>query len=399
MKSLIKIGAAGAALALLLAGCASADTGSTEGAGDDPFEYLFIGGTTGPTASIVNNVILGIQTQIDIINDDGGINGQPIHLSIRDSKGDPTQAVTQLQAVLSSGDTPDLVYPGVSSAESLALLPLLTENNIWSMGQTASPLLNKPADYPYHFGISVDKTTEIQSGISEPLKELKPKVVGIFTSTDALGDAVEAAATPVIEDLNAKVVVERFDPAGVDYTVQIQRLLASNPDVIFADFTGGEPTVRMFAALEAAGALDTPLWIGSGVLGGVSPTTVASDAQLANCSMPTVYSFSVRTDPVKADIEPLGQALLDSGRATSIYISGLGFDVIKVAAEAANLSKDGDYSGSTMQAILEKETINSVLYGDLKYSADSHFPDPIPDTYSFAPCTSQIDSEGFWVTN
>jgi len=380
--------------ATLLAACGNGGGESDDGT----FDILLIAGVTGPTAGPVENVVLGLETAIEAVNSDGGINGKQIKLEVLDSKADPTQAVSQLQKVLASGDKPDLVWPGVSSPESLALLPVLTDEKIWSFGQTASPLINDPKKYPYHFGISVDKNNEWMAAALEPMKKLAPKTVGMLTPSDAFGDAAEAAVKAVTDEVGAELVVERFDPTGLDYTVQYSRVLSKNPDVVVLDTTGGDPTPRLFAAREAADGLDTPIWIAQGVTGAQPPKTVATPEQLENCEMPSVFAYTVRPESVPEKIAPLADTIESDHPGLSIYAPGLAYDLVRIAALAAEQSEGygGEEMAKAMLALDVPDDYSVVYGGDLKYTNETHFPVPPDNLFSMMPCSVELTDDGFF---
>lgn len=403
MKS-IKAGmAALAASALLLAGC-SDDASQAQDGDETPFNFLFIGGVTGPAGPTTETILLGLQAAADDINASGGVDGRMIEITTMDSNADPTQAVSQLQRALTSGTRPDLIYPGTTSGETLALLPLLTREELWSMSQTASPAINIPDDYPFHFGISLSKTDEY-AVMSTVIESTGAQRIGMLASSDAYGDASVAALEASVADLGADLFIERYDADAVDLTTQYQRVLSNDPDYIWLDSSGGDPVPRLFSAREAAGGLDTPVWVSNGVFTAGAPADLASEAALEECTMPGLFTYTVHSDPLPENILPLAEAVESDKPGVSIYAPGLAYDLLRVGAYAASQSTDGT-TGPVMAEVMQSLDLPdgySIIYGsNLEYTAESHFPQPSDGVQlgvDALPCAAAVTESGFWQEN
>ncbi|MCW2757260.1 MAG: branched-chain amino acid transporter substrate-binding protein, partial [Nocardioidaceae bacterium] len=111
--------------ALALSACGSnASSGSSGGS----YRILYVAGQTGvlsPTAIAIGR---GIKAHVDAINAEGGLDGKKIVLQTKDDQSDPTRGVTLVQEQLNGDNPPDLVIPGVSSNEALAVAPLLARS-------------------------------------------------------------------------------------------------------------------------------------------------------------------------------------------------------------------------------------------------------------------------------
>ena len=120
----------------------------------NPYVYLFSADLTGSLQQFSIAEELGINAAITDINANGGILGRQVVLQTQNDQNDPTTAVNLLEQRLSSGKKPDAMYPGGSSAVSLALQPVMTQNKILATDATSSDALNVPSKYPYFFGVS-----------------------------------------------------------------------------------------------------------------------------------------------------------------------------------------------------------------------------------------------------
>ncbi|MES2172276.1 MAG: ABC transporter substrate-binding protein [Actinomycetota bacterium] len=377
MKRHVTISAAIAIAAVAgLAACSAQPSASPSATTGGTFTVDMIVGQTGPLAAAAADFSLGMQTAADGINKAGGIQGKKVVVKILDDKSDPTQAVTQLQTLINSGTKPDLVYAGISSSETLAMLPILTQNKILSISQATAAAINVPATYPYHFGVS-PTNAEGLAVIGATIKSKKYKKVALIVSNDANGADLTTTVTTDATQNGAKVVdTEQYDPNGVDYTVQFQRALAAKPDVIFTDGSGPAIAGRLFSARATAGATSIPL-IGGGGISGLALNTIASADAIKNCSIP-VFSFLIQGgDTAEAALlKPLAAATKASGQTGTIYGPGIGFDAMRIVALAGKTAKST--SGADMAKVLGKLSTPkgySVQYPDgFSYSSSTHFP-------------------------
>lgn len=351
-----RLAAIGAAIgALVLAGCSS--PGSADSGDDDgQVDVLLVAGKSGPTATIVEDVTSGMEAAIAEVNEAGGINGQKVTLEVLDTGGDPTRAASELQRRLSQGDKPDLVVPGVSSVEALAMTPLLTREGIISINNAASPELNKPEDYPYHFGYTPVPEDQ-QAGLLPALEDLGAKSVVALLGNDAYGEAMADALASLLEGSGIDLEVEVFKLDDLDLSISYERALSNDPDAVFFEAIG-DPAKRLVEAREIVGATDIPTIGGFGINstdGG--PSKWASDAANENLSTEIFASQVYQAAEERSEtltnffesIEELG-GVRESVQAPFIF-----YDIINLYAAAA------DQAGST-----DADEVKEQLEGEME---------------------------------
>ncbi len=269
------------AAALVLTGCA-ADDGGTGGTGGEAS-----GGTYTVYASLsLTGALAGsskaqqesLEIAVDSINANGGIAGEQVELIIVDDQLDPTKAVTLLQEQIDK-EAPDLVIHGVSSAVTLAMLPLLTRNEILSIGTTYANAINDPATYPYAFGTNPVVALDPQAAAELFADEGYTKIA-YLGANDALGQSIAEAFAAELPGKGFELVQEAYAPTDLDMTAQLQRLQAGNPDALIIQGYGSASGY----ALESRTKLgwDIPTYGDGGLGNGNNLALISSEADWNN---------------------------------------------------------------------------------------------------------------------
>lgn len=229
-RSVTRLVAGALVLPLVLAGCGGQQLGE-ESSTDGPFRVFFTADMTGATSTLNRALLSGIKVAVDDANANGGIGGREVELIQNNDQNDPTSAVSALQEQINSGNKPDLVYPGGSSAVSLSLLPITTREEILTIGATVASQLNDPETFPYHFG-----TAELTKAYVPPFVRIAEeqgfgKVAMIF-SNNPTGQAAEAAYRKDLEAAGLEFVSVGYQPDALDMTPQLEQLRSQNPDAL-----------------------------------------------------------------------------------------------------------------------------------------------------------------------
>jgi branched-chain amino acid transport system substrate-binding protein len=221
-------------LGILLAVCAAMAPPAAAQSGGQPFKLLFIGALSGPAGPVGKFELAGFQASADEVNSRGGILGRKIEVSSEDSAGQGTRAVSILQEKLSSGQKPDAVIAGAISNETLAILPVTSQNKIMTIAATGATPANNPSLYPYNFQATL-AYAYFADFLAGYLKGKGYKKIGLLTSNDANGQATAKAEKDGMEKAGLTVVAETFSTSDLDLTAPVQRIADAKPDAfVFA---------------------------------------------------------------------------------------------------------------------------------------------------------------------
>ncbi|MCC5577480.1 ABC transporter substrate-binding protein [Microtetraspora sp. AC03309] len=386
--------AVGAALALFAAGgCGGADTADQAG----NFDVLFIGGVTGPAATTVAATTKALDAAAKSVNENGGVKGRKMVITVKDSQGDPRRAVSLLQEQLSGDNKPDVVIPSGTSAEALAMVPVLTRNKLVSVAFGASPMLNDPQKYPYHFQ-SVPSSAAQLTGLRKHLEEKGAKRLGLLVSQDEYGKGVVQAVKAQLAGSSIEVRDFEFVPTDIDLSVYYRRMLDANPDFVYLDTTG-DAAVRLLQARVQSGAVNMPTIVGSGMsLTAGGPFKYGSAEANKNLE---ILVFKVEVAVPESSQSPIFKdfiARYSGGQPiqNSLSTPALAWDQLRLVAAAA--SQDGaldDLPASLVKAVynLKVEDGYWLTERQFTFTPDKHTPTPTPDDFPFIASVAQVNGQ------
>jgi branched-chain amino acid transport system substrate-binding protein len=274
-----------AAVALAASACGSSSSGGPGSAGgksggSQPFVILDVTALSGPYAVIGAPQVQATKAAVNYLNSTGGLSGHKITLVVKDDQGDASTAVSIVQQALSSGTKPNLVLPGVTSNETVALLPLLARNDVLSIASTGAAEITDTAKYPLSFGASF----EPQDGPDSEAAYLAGKgykTVGVLYSDDAYGTSWYSFVTSALAAQHLKQVAVNYDPTSIDLSPEMTKLDSEHPDVILAEGFGA-PVGSIYAARVKLGNFSIPMVADITISAGNPWATVGNAAAFAN---------------------------------------------------------------------------------------------------------------------
>ena len=391
---------------LALAACGGDDGkggSSASGSGKGgTFDVVFVSGLSGPIAPVGTSMQAALEAAVESINADGGINGQDVKLEALDGQGDPTKSVDVLQKRLANGDKPDLVYAGVVSAETLAMLPILAREGIPSVASAFSPQTDDIKAYPLHHGIIPTAVDQILP-VKGYAKDHHVKKMVVLATQDASGDASVAGVRKTLSDTDVKVDEVRITPDTLDTASAWEQVKAAHPDAVFVNALG-ELNSRLFAGRVTAGATDIPLIAGTSTsgTGGGPAALVSSPDALKNVDM-TVFAFSVddggKPDHVVGDFIDGYRSRVDKPGALIAPASAWdALHMFKYAAEQAH-STEPQAMVDAINKGLHVDPGSFVIYPELTYAKGHILPSVSQELFENIPASSAVGDDGRFVVD
>jgi branched-chain amino acid transport system substrate-binding protein len=219
----------------------------------DPYRIHVILPLTGGAAFLGKGEQQALQLFEKLVNQEGGINGQPLELVFHDDQTSPQTTVQIANGILP--EKPAVMLGSSIVAMCSAMAPLLKEG---PFDYCLSPGVH-PAAGSYQYSTSTDTHALIEALVRYfRLRGLTK--IAFMSSTDASGQDAERGFDEVIklpENSSIQVVErQRFNPTDVSVSAQIERVKAANPQAFIAWSTGA-PIATVFKGILQAG-LDVP---------------------------------------------------------------------------------------------------------------------------------------------
>jgi len=187
--------------------------------------------------------VKGAQMLVDEVNAKGGVLGRKLQLIVRDSKGNPDEAV-RVSRELILKDNVDFLVGTLTSAEGPAVSPIARENKIVFIAPiTKTDMLTAPKNlHPYVFRTASTTTTEGRSAAELMAKWQDIKRVGTMSYDYAYGQDVTKSFVEHLKKLrpDIEIVDQQWPKLGEqDYTPFINAQMSRKPDAVFSSLWGG----------------------------------------------------------------------------------------------------------------------------------------------------------------
>jgi len=238
--------------AVALAACALA-LGTVGARAADPYKIHVILPLTGGAAFLGQGEQTALKLFEKLVNEEHGINGQPISFVYHDDQTNPQTTVQIANGILP--EKPAVVLGSSIVAMCRAMAPLLKQG---PFDYCLSPGVH-PEPGSFQYSTSAD-THALIDALVRYFRLRGLTRIAFMSSTDASGQDAERGFNEVLklpENAGIKAVErQRFNPTDVSVTAQIERIKAANPQAFIA-WTTGAPIATVFKGVLQAG-LDVP---------------------------------------------------------------------------------------------------------------------------------------------
>ena len=233
---------------LLLAGTGSAL--ATQGVSKDQIVIGSIQDLSGPVVALGKPINNGMLLRAEQLNAAGGIHGRKLKVVIEDSSYDPKKAVLAAQKLLNQ----DKVFAMVGSLGtpvSLATIPLVIEKGVPHLFPITAHTGNFEPVHKLKFSLSNPYPNTTRIGIQEMLKLKGYKRVAILYQDDEYGMDVVRGAESALKGAGLSLVERTsYKRGATDFSSQMQKLKAANPDLIILGTVVRETIGAMAAARQ-----------------------------------------------------------------------------------------------------------------------------------------------------
>lgn len=224
-----------AAASMVLGACGGGGDGDggQAGGGAKTYALAFVGPLTGDNANLGINIRNGAKVAVEEANKAGG--GLKFELKEFDTQGDPAQATTLKERFINDQSIIGIVGPTFSGETRALLQPLQDAGLVMvSASATNAALPNAvPGQTVFHRLVPDD---DVQGrGLTDYVaKKLAVKRAAYVDDNSEYGKGLADATRTLLEAAGVETVaVERVDPRSQDFSAAVNRIRASNAELVF----------------------------------------------------------------------------------------------------------------------------------------------------------------------
>lgn len=308
-RTLLK-GAAGFGAALLAAGlksCTSSessptasDSSSAEAGGTaagEPVKIGLVAAITGGSALSGEAITRGLTVAIDEVNQNGGVmGGRPLELVTRDDESTPAKGVSAARELIEQENVA-IVFGGIDSPVSLAMLPVFHELEVPYMGvwAAATGITQNDFDPNYAFRVSANDNIVDRFLMKHVSETYDTEKVGLVLINNPWGESNEAGFKQWAPEYGLEIVgTEKFNDSDTDMSAQLTRLREAGAGALLL-VANAAPGAQMMKSLTRLG-WEVPVISHWGISGGRFSELAGPDAN--KVVFVQTYSFYGEQGPV-----------------------------------------------------------------------------------------------------
>jgi branched-chain amino acid transport system substrate-binding protein len=321
----------------LLAGCTDEGPDSTNKITDNKIQTVKVGVITalsGDAAALGQQIKNVLDYELVKVNTDAAAKGYKFELIYEDGKCAGGDSVTAFQK-LTDIDGIQFLLGGTCSSETLGIAPLLAEKKVLALtGWSSSPEVEGKS--PYLFSISYSDDA-VGKAVADEIG--KYKKVAILTEQNDYNTALRKTVVAALKEKYPDVQIvsdEQFTKGVTDFRNQLQKVKASDPDILFLN-----PNVGVTAE-----------------------SLIKQMAELKDWKLPKVGTYSIMGETtLKLAPEFLeGTIILDAPKVNDAEFTDL---MAKIIAEKGSMSDLGNYYVAT-----SIDALDLMSQAIMKYNGD-----------------------------
>ena len=221
-------------LLALAAGALLATAGFAQSQGVSKTEITLgsIQDLSGPLAGFGKQVRLGMMLRVDEINEQGGVNGRKLKLTIEDSGYDPKKAVLAAQKLVNQ-DKIFAMVAHIGTAQNLAAMPVQFDKNVINFFPVTAA---REMYEPYHrlkYSFAATYYDQIRQALPSLVKEKKATKVCAIYQDDEFGLEVLRGAEAGLKAAGMELTEKTsFKRGATDFSSQVAKMKAAGCEFV-----------------------------------------------------------------------------------------------------------------------------------------------------------------------
>jgi branched-chain amino acid transport system substrate-binding protein len=267
---------------------------------EGPIKIGLVAALSGQSALSGEGITRGLTMAINEINAAGGVLGRKLELVRRDDESNPSKGqVAARELIDREGCT--VLFGGIDSPVSLAIVPLINESHVPFMGvwAAATKITQNGANPNYAFRVSAVDALVDKRLLAHATAKHGAKAPGLMLINNGWGESNRAGLNAAAEQTGVKLAgIEKFEEQDVDLTPQASRLRASGADAVIL-VANAAPGAQAVKALQRLG-WKPPVVSHWGISGGQFPQLAGNAAN--GVEFVQTYSFFGKQNAIGAKL-------------------------------------------------------------------------------------------------
>lgn len=214
-------------LSIFISACSpakEADVKSTTG--NEPYKVGAVLDISGNSSSLGIPERDTLLMLVEKLNNNGGINGHSVDLTIMDNKSDETESVLAIKTLIEKGSV--AILGASSSGTSMAMIKTVESEKVPMISLAAASSIVEPVNDRQWVFKTAQSDTVMISKIVSYLKENNLNKIAFLYMNNSYGDNGKKAISAAVKDSGINIVAEeKFDANDKDMTPQLTKVKAS----------------------------------------------------------------------------------------------------------------------------------------------------------------------------
>lgn len=332
----------------------------------DPIRIGFTGPLSGSLSLLGAGVRDGLQTYVELVNSQGGVNGRKLELIAEDDAYDPTKTLAAAKKLVEQDKITAFVSP-TGTPNVAALVPYATERKV--------PIL-----FPYAFSNTLTNPTKryvfttlpevrVQANVlgDYVLTEVKHKKIAAIYQNDDFGQDAVAGLEARLKKDNIPLTKLPFDRGSTNFSgVVAQARQAEVESVVFL----GIPRDAALVMKEANKMGWKPLFSGHNALGDPQTFTLAGVQLVEGSVAVAVMEPLDSTKAAMAEFQAHQKKFLPKTNPTTYSLHG--YTAGKILVQALKGIKGEINAESIVTALESMKDYDTGLMAPITYTKDQH---------------------------
>jgi branched-chain amino acid transport system substrate-binding protein len=225
--SLRRIGAvlSVAAIAIVAVSCSGGKKAASE-----PITIGAIFAVTGPASFLGAPEAKTAEMMVEQINQQGGINGRPLKLIIKDSGGNPEKAISFAKQLIEEDQVFAIIGPS-TSGETMKIKSICEKANTLLLSCAAAEVIVEPV--AKHVFKTPQKDSQAARQIFKTMNDMGITKIGVVSGNTGFGNAGKQQLEKLAPDAGIEIAIsEVYDKAATDLTGVLTKVKAKDVDAV-----------------------------------------------------------------------------------------------------------------------------------------------------------------------